>query len=304
MEHHPRPVANPKILTAFLEPTNSLSLDKLPLPERNTSAKDLKKIVFPKVTSCSTLMQDFPVDEYPLEDPFLPWIHDYFPNEEGDFIHFVAQNRRRCNTGEQHEDTMKFWEPQIALFQPIPIVADSKSGSYRLAANHKEATHNATRFQCHFHSSDGRNTITTFSEYNFDYEYVNWRKISNKHMFEPKGKDTLRYWLSQLMINCPVPPIFQEFLRPGAQGGPDKPSFYLDLIPIRTPVRRAQVMLTSRHTGLKNLPAKEFLFDTAINFGHNHYLPQVEDVGRVSQANAIFALYLHCFSFPIRIFFN
>jgi hypothetical protein len=42
------------------------------------------------------LPEQWPVDEYPDADPFLPWIHDVFPTDDGKLIQFVAQNKRRC----------------------------------------------------------------------------------------------------------------------------------------------------------------------------------------------------------------
>lgn len=272
-------------LTAYLESSNTLNNDILPLPIRNSSASSLKKVVFPSVKSCSSLMQNFPVDKYPLEDAFLPWIHDYFPTHDGKSIQFVAQNRRRCDTGESHEQTMKFWEPQIALFQPIPIIVDAnKDGSYRLASNLETATHNTTRFQCRFHTLDGSRSMITLSEYKFNYEYINWRK-GKEQMFSETGKEMERYWLSQLLFTCPIPSEFQSLLH--LDRG-DRPNMYLDLIPIRTPVRKDTVMLTTKHLGLAGMPPASFLFDGEKHFGDNHFLPHVEDSGRVCDIFCVF----------------
>lgn len=267
-----------KLLTAYLEPTASLDTGVSPLPMRKIRSSELKKVKFQTTHDrCSRLMEEFPVDDFPLEDPFLPWIHDYFPSADSKYIQFVAQNRRRCDTGEDHEDTMKFWEPQIALFQPIPVIAE-ENGSFRLSPNLGVATHKETRFQCHFHSIDDTLSATTLSEFSFNYEYVNWRK-GRKPMLNRSGKDTGLYWLSQLIFKCPIPPDFQKMLLTDSLG--DKPSMYLDLVPIRTPARVNQVLLTANHTGIAQLPPPAAIFDPTKSFGDKHYLPRREDAGRV-----------------------
>ena len=165
---------NNLVLTAYLEPKRKED-DNIVLI-RNTSASILRSVTFPDTNNCSTLMQNFPIDNFPLEDPYLPWIHDYFHSLDGKYIQFVAQNRRKCDTGVDHIQTMKFWEPQVSLFQKIPIVVEeitttvqqqnqtaglaaaaatttttTTETNYRLATSFQEATHNATRFQCRFH---------------------------------------------------------------------------------------------------------------------------------------------------------
>ena len=263
-----------KVLTAYLEPIDTVISDATPLPLRNTTASRLKQVEFPHVASCDSLMQDFPIDDYPTEDPFLPWIHDYFPSLDGKFIKFVAQNRRRCDTGEEHLETMKFWEPQIALLQPIPVVAYN-NGTYRLAASHEEATHNATRFQCRFHAN-GLKTTTTLSIYPFDYEYVTWRK-TGKEMFDREGgKDMSSFWLSQMLFSCPVPFSFRELLVSSTDT--KHPVFHLDLVPIRTLVR-SQFFLDADQTG-PQLGIGSGVFDAAKNFGTRHFLPDMDDAGR------------------------
>ena len=93
-----------RILTAYLEPIDESQWKTKPLPVRTSVAEDLNQIHFPKVNSCSKLIEQWPVDEYPDADPFLPWIHDVFPSHDGKFIQIVAQNRRRCNTGKSAEN--------------------------------------------------------------------------------------------------------------------------------------------------------------------------------------------------------
>jgi hypothetical protein len=266
-----------KILTAYLESPDTLkdtTLSSQPLSTtiiRNTTADRLTKVEFPHVRNCATLMQDFPIDDYPTDDPFLPWIHDYFPSQDSRHIRFVAQNRRRCDTGQEHVAVMKYWEPQVALFQPIPIVV-AKGDSYRLATSLEEATHNATRFQCRFHWND--KSRTTLSVYPFDYEYVTWRKMHRPMLDRSGGTDMGMFWLSTLLFSCPVPEEFQELI----SESPSSPRLYLDLIPIRTPVR-TKFLLTANHTGPTSygtLPK----FHPDESFGKEQFLPLPEDAGR------------------------
>jgi hypothetical protein len=264
---------NPKILTAYLESPSTLQRDVKPLPIRNTTKESLRKIEFPHVNSCATLMQDFPIDDFPTGDPFLPWLHDFFPSRDGSSIQFIAQNRRRCDTGDDREAIMSFWEPQIALFQPIPIVQQDDNTFY-LADSPETATHPETRFLCRFHTDT--ETFTTVSKYPFNYEYVTWRK-HKQAMFEVKGKDVAQFWLSTLLFSCPVPPPLQSSIREGA-GDTTQVLVYLDLIPIRTLARR-RFFLTQEHVGPKYF-AKTKIFNATLNFGTQHRLPDLDDSGR------------------------
>jgi hypothetical protein len=121
-----------------------------------------------------------------------------------------------------------------------PAIVVEPYGIYRLATSREEATHLATRFQCHFHrhSNDHdqlhSSATTFFLEYPFDYEYVMWRK-TKWPMVDPKdGKDMSSFWLSQLLFPCPIPESFQELLTDtdGLRSTSDAPPFHLDLIPI------------------------------------------------------------------------
>ena len=64
------------ILTAYLEEINQKEWNIKPLPPR---ANPLKQIHYPNLNSCHNLPSQLPVDNYPEEDPFLPWTHDIFP---------------------------------------------------------------------------------------------------------------------------------------------------------------------------------------------------------------------------------
>ncbi|KAI2510192.1 glycosyltransferase [Fragilaria crotonensis] len=87
------------VMTAFMEDPSTINLEMKPLPPRTSAKQQLIEKQYSKVTTCGTLFETFPIDEYPETDPYLPWIHDVFPDSNGTFVHFVAQNRRRCQTG-------------------------------------------------------------------------------------------------------------------------------------------------------------------------------------------------------------
>jgi len=199
-----------------------------------------------------------PIDNFPDDDPFLPWIHDYWfqpslettTNYKGR-IQFVAQNRRRCQTGEGKESIMKHWEPQISLFQTIPVLlnhSNARNNTIRISDSVELATVPETRFICHFHSRDSScgpgGSFVTFSEFNFNYEYVLWRKRkAYKSMFLESGRDVEQFELSSLLFSCPVP-------RDVATAETKQNSWKLDLVPIRTPPRRNREMLmTLNHVG-------------------------------------------------------
>ncbi|KAL7541803.1 hypothetical protein ACHAXR_011234 [Thalassiosira sp. AJA248-18] len=55
-------------------------------------------------------------------DPYLPWIHDVFPSNDGGHIEFIISNKRRCNTDPNtFQSDLQNLEPQVALMQPIPV---------------------------------------------------------------------------------------------------------------------------------------------------------------------------------------
>lgn len=273
------------VLTAYLEPPGTLEVGVTPLPPRNTTANRLRAIQFPTVINCSSIMQDFPIDDYPEGDPFLPWLHDFFPSLDGKQIHFVAQNKRRCDTGEGETERMKYWEPQVSLFQPIPIVEiqdrvhNVSTTSYRLASSHEEATYNATRFQCRFHHGSTISAVTTLSMYPFDYEYVNWRKKKTA-MFERTGKDSALFWLSQLLFSCPVPIEFRQLLLLRNRHNTEEPAFYVDLIPIRTLARTKHLLREDQLGKRLFVAAKSSRLDLNESYGTNHVLPPMDDAGR------------------------
>jgi hypothetical protein len=65
-------------------------------------------------------------------DPYLPWIHDAFPTDDGHHVEFVISNKRRCNTDPgRFESDLKNLEPQVALMQPVPLKRIIEEGTGR-----------------------------------------------------------------------------------------------------------------------------------------------------------------------------
>ena len=265
-----------RVTSVYLEPPSSISYSRLNQPwfSRNTSSRILQLVEFSNI-DCDRSVPDLPVDDFPTRDPFLPWLHDYFVSDDLRFVRFIAQNRRRCDTGEGNKDVMEFWEPQVTLLQPIPVVQEGDR--YRLATSIEEATHPATRFQCRFSREFATETITTLSEFSFDYEYVTWRKLGRPMIDRRGGKDTAMFWLSTLLFSCPIPKQWQSLV--SQQQLPAQ--IYLDLIPIRTPIRVDEVLLTLNHTGPEAYTTyKSRVFPLLKAFGPDNYLPSAQDAGR------------------------
>lgn len=263
-------------MTIFMEPPSTLDTQSRPLPPRRTEARLLQARYYPNVT-CSPegMVSNLPIDDFPTDDPYLPWIHDYFiVAKQPDEVRFVAQNRRRCETGKGKDSLMKFWEPQIALFQPIPVDVVSGSQRVRLGnpspVNATKSNNKETRFLCRFHNRAGAEQIT-LSTYTINYEYVHWRKHKpGSDMFVRRGTDVHMFEYSQLIFSCPMPPTNQHQLSQWER---------IDIIPIRTPARRGKLLLTSDHIG----PTERIsYFDPAKEFGSDHWLPAVQDSGRIA----------------------
>jgi hypothetical protein len=289
-----KPDKNQKVLTAYLEPHSTVQEDVKPLPRRRTTRSHLEKATFPQVRRCSTLIRDFGtevVDNFPSKDPYLPWIHDFFPTIDGTMMKFIGQNRRNCQTGDGMYASMRFWKPQIALFQSVPVVVSLNSSmpnaannepSIRLADSFEAATVKATRFICRFHNITEHSAIT-LSKFPFDYEFVTWRKKS-KMLESDTGKKSLDqspFWLSQLLFSCPIPPEFQVQVREGEHVVHDVAHLWVDIIPIRAPPRSDKFLLTRDQVGedLYRQEAKSW-FRLDVEYGKNHTLPLTEDSGR------------------------
>jgi hypothetical protein len=264
-----------------MEPIDRTTWDIKPLPVRQTIKEQLNVVRYPRLNSCQRLPEQWPVDEYPDEDPFLPWIHDVFPTHDGTAIQFVAQNKQRCHTGttDEEEAILEHTAPQIALFQHVPLkkLDDSTNPRFRLSS-HEEADPESvsTRFICRFKPSGD----ITFSTFNNDYEWVSRRK-GQKRMFQPDGRNNQQVHTSQLLFQCPVPSHLVEQIRTGSSVVDDWATIFVDLIPIRTPPRYGapDEFLTPRYAS-SLMEDYEPSFDPHEEWGEEHILPQLEDSGR------------------------
>jgi hypothetical protein len=256
----PTLMKRPKVLplTIYSENMADWQQGQLPLPRRKPG--NLVKREYPQAT-CA---QNLPIDEFPNDDAYLPWIHDYFVSKKDTEVRFIAQNKRRCNAG--HDESNKFWEPQVALFQPISIqkVVDSDKRTHYKLATPETATYHETRFLCFFHDESAN--ATTFSKFPFNYEYVLWRKRGNKPMLHDKDQGPME--LSQLLFSCPIPELFQN-----------KDHVYLDIVPIRIPARK-HAFFTKDTVGPTELARLQTKLDFNLSFGTDHVLPPVQQSGR------------------------
>lgn len=278
------PQATNRVLTAYLEPIDQSAWDQKPLPTRTWTSEDLTEIKFPKLQSCSRLTEQFPVDEFPEEDPFLPWIHDVFPTHDGKFIQFIAQNKRRCKSGSNAEEKeiLKHMQPQVALFQHVAVkriknATESEPPRYRLA-RHEDADEDGmvTRFICRFHPS-GQETL---SVYNFNYEWASYRKKAKKMFHEDSG-DNKSIHTSQLIFQCPVPDDLVDIVKSGESVLDDQATLFVDVIPIRTPPRYGSPNgFLPPYYQTKQFQAGDDTFDPKKEWGSNHILPAVQDSGR------------------------
>ena len=250
----------------------------IPLPTRTQTPSDLTRYEYPRVQTCHDMPGKFPVDRgleidsngkavvwnvgnspmpddfalqeapyCPVEaDPFLPWIHDVFPSQDGSRIEFIAQNKRRCRTGSKFTHEVNRLVPQVALMQSVSVEridetraralapelwqqhADNSNHSatttaprYRLAPLEEASPDGMyTRFICRFHvldyssklssSSDRAQTVVigeTLSEFPFNYDFVAYRKGKpTTTLITPKGKDSRLFWASNIRFHCPLPP--------------------------------------------------------------------------------------------------
>ena len=262
-------------LKAFIEPINQEDWKIKPLPARNSTASSLKEQTFDRI-ACSTLPEQWPTSEETAptnKDPFLPWIHDVFPSADGKYIQFIAQNKRRCQSGTRMTEIKKFMQPNIALFQHVPVTRVTGTETRYRISSHEEADPDGieTRFICRFKPS----MEETLSVHNMNYDYHSVRK-AYKATFTEEGFDNHMIWTSQLLFKCPVPEALQEQVRLGSTVMNDFATQFVDLIPIRTPPRYGSPMtyLPPR------LYSDENTWDPKKEWGDNHLLPKIEDSGR------------------------
>lgn len=276
---HPDPE---HILKAFVEPIDFDEWEEKPLPPRkNAKADQLYEMSFPKLNSCKKVPEMIPADEYTDADTFLPWIHDVFPTHDGKYIQFVAQNRRRCHTGNTPEEIeiLHLTQPNIALFQHVPVkrVKEGDEMRYKLTS-HEEADPDgvATRFICRFKPS----MEETLSVYNFDYDYASYRKRHTGHTFNYEDGGIKSVHLTQFLFRCPVPEHLVDIVKSGESVKGDWATLFVDVIPIRTPPRYgfSNEFLQPRYA--ESLPALEKRFNPSREWGDNYILPRIQDSGR------------------------
>jgi len=272
----PNKISGYTTLKAYIEPIDQESWDIKPLPERKYKAKDLKVFSYPQLSSCSRLTEQWPVDNYPEQDPFLPWIHDVFPTDDGKFIQFVAQNRRRCDTGKNDEDrkTIMWRQPQVSLFQHVPLQR-LEDGRYKLSSHEKaDPDGKETRFICRF-KPGGEETL---SRLNLNYDYVSFRKRQMATFTKEGRRDVKSLHTTELLFQCPVPEHLQQKIRDGSSVVNDFATLFVDIIPVRTPPRYGSPneFLPPHYSEFVNKTAELEIIE---QWG-NHVLPNIEDSGR------------------------
>ena len=287
VNQHPTP---DYVLRAYLEPLNYDDWKITPLPVRSQAKKEnLKMVEYTRLNSCSKLTQQWPVDDTPTDhDPFLPWIHDVFPSNDGKYIQFVAQNKRRCKTGSKETDILAHMAPQAALFQHVSVKrttandgdSDNRDGqhyNYQLVP-HSDADPDAiaTRYICRF-KPDMQETL---SEFNFDYEWTSYRKRYKVNVDEFDG-GIKHIHMTQLLFRCPVPEELQERVRTGETVKNDWASLFVDLIPIRTAPRwgTPNQYLQPKYSEFQETDPQK-AFDPKTMWGDQHILPLIQDSGR------------------------
>jgi hypothetical protein len=310
---------------------------KVPLPRRTGAPEDLNRVEYPQLRSCNDLPAKLPTDRgllfdaegniaahsssEPMDarycpvdgDSFLPWLHDVFPDKDGTNIHFIAQNKRRCQTGPNFFEHKERLRPQLALFQSISVQRidesiaralgpdlwrpsdediDNAMPRYRLSP-HSEADQDAqeTRFICRFHTldfttSDGipRPIILneTLSRYRFNYEYIASQR-GKIGLMTLNGDDKEAFYTSTLQFSCPVPGNLQFLVKGGSTILDDgTPTLWVDVIPIRTSPRFMKEVYFPEGTTGPYYPRPIYMFNATSRWGDRHVLPRIEASGRLS----------------------
>jgi Glycosyltransferase family 92 len=270
------------MLKAFVEQIDFDEWEQKPLPPRkNAKADKLYELQYPNLNSCKKLPEMIPADEYTDADTFLPWVHDVFPTHDGKFIQFVAQNRRRCHTGNTPEEIeiLHLTQPNIALFQHVPVkrIKEGDETRYKLTS-HEDADPDgvATRFICRFKPS----MEETLSVYNFDYDYASYRKSNYGYTFKYDDGGIKSVHLTQFLFRCPVPEHLVDIVKSGESVKDDWATLFVDIIPIRTPPRygRSNEFLQPRYAETRAREGDRF--EPSVEWGDNYILPRIEDSGR------------------------
>ena len=175
------------------------------------------------------------------------------------------------------------------------------SPRYVLAESLNDADEDAklTRFICRFHTvvlEEERNSKLrqvilgeTLSNYPYNPEHANYLKRGSKPMLTSleQGHDE-QIWNSVYTIRCPVPDLrdgptnLTSIIASGKSISQPNgvPSIYVDLVPIRTPVRRNEEGFGM--PGVSKSSDRSPMFDPKVEWGADHILPRVEASGRWS----------------------
>ena len=198
-----------------------------------------------------------------------------------------------------NEATARQWAPELWYPQDKDENEYSQGERHNAAVRYRLAPRNEsdpdaqqTRFICRFHavvfSSNAkerpRSVVVgeTLSGYPFNYEFVAFRK-SKSMLLTPKGKDSRLFWTSNIRFHCPVPndtALRQHIAAGNLVLSDGSPTLYVDLVPIRTSTRYAEIYLTKDEIGAQKLDPNLVYFDPVTRWGPRNVLPRVEASGR------------------------
>jgi len=157
-----------------------------------------------------------------------------FPIHDSSAVRIVAQNKRRCHTGDGFEPLMEKLEPQMALFQGVPIQRkvtvkeEIRVGvknvhflsllslminlfwlriQYKLSSL-EDADEDAklTRFVCNFKLLKDTGELSsweTLSYFLWNYEAKSAER--SRTFYEKRRKDNGQFWLSTLVVRKKLP---------------------------------------------------------------------------------------------------
>ena len=150
-----------------------------------------------------------------------------------------------------------------------------------------------TRFLCQFHTlrpTSNTNMAVgvekvvvgeTWSTYPYNYEHANYQhrrgQTANPMLTRPMSPDHVdgihneQVWNAMLHFRCPIPLEIQQRLM--LHDYDDIPSFYVDIVPVRTPPRE-------NVTGYAPPILQVSTFDPLAEWGTDHILPPVRHSGR------------------------